>query len=184
MTKPIGIGAIESSTGISWIDWVSILDGDNGRELDHASIAKIAHDKIVKTAGNKSAGWWAQSVAVAYEQYIGRRQPGQRSDGSFEVSVSRTVASDREMAFTIITEKLHTLDEVNGQAMGSSRASITPVRSYWRGELANGEKITLAVEAKAPAKSLATITAAKISSKAGSDKARVYWKKFLSQFML
>ena len=38
------------------------------------------------------AGWWAQTVTVGYERIKGLRAVGQRRDGSFEASKSRTFA--------------------------------------------------------------------------------------------
>jgi hypothetical protein len=42
--------------------------------------------------------WWAQGVTVGYEQARGIRSPGQRQDGTFEVSVTRTIAAEVEPA--------------------------------------------------------------------------------------
>jgi hypothetical protein len=40
----------------------------------------------------KIPGWWSQTVAVGYERIKGLRAIGQRMDGSFEASKSRTFA--------------------------------------------------------------------------------------------
>ena len=48
--------------------------------------------------------WWSQHVTVAYEQARGIREPGQRQDGSFEASVSRTVALDPVAALEAIAD--------------------------------------------------------------------------------
>ena len=58
-----------------------------------AGLAAAAHTLFRGKVDN--AGWWAQTAAVAYEQQIGRRVPGQLGDGTFQVSVSKTVPGSR-----------------------------------------------------------------------------------------
>ena len=43
-------------------------------------------------------GWWVQGITVGYKQARGIRRPGQRQDGTYEASVSRTVALDTAAA--------------------------------------------------------------------------------------
>ena len=45
-------------------------------------------------ASTASTAWWAQSITVGFEQARGIRRPGQRQDGTYEASVSRTVSLD------------------------------------------------------------------------------------------
>ncbi|MBU5900220.1 hypothetical protein JVW24_24175, partial [Vibrio cholerae O1] len=74
---------------------------------------------------------WVQGAVVAYEQEIGRRVPGQRADGTFDVAVSRTVTGERG---DVIDRVASLVDgELGGVALdGDPRVSTTPKRSYWR----------------------------------------------------
>src|SRR5690606_39188985 len=92
MTKPIATAAFAEKTGKSWQGWLDFLDGIGARDLSHTEIARA----IVETG--EASGWWAQGITVAYEQHIGRRQPGQRPNGGYEVSVSKTVSGSPEEA--------------------------------------------------------------------------------------
>jgi hypothetical protein len=79
-TKPINTAAIEKGTGRSWNEWLAFLESIGAEKLSHKQIAERV------TASGHTSGWWSQSIAVAYEQSIGRRLPGQVEDGTFQAS--------------------------------------------------------------------------------------------------
>ncbi len=76
--------SIKARTGCTWERWVKALDHVKAHTWSHREIAKYVHEKY------KVSGWWAQSVTVGYERIKGLRAVGQRRDGSFEASKSRT----------------------------------------------------------------------------------------------
>ena len=63
-------------------------------QLSHHEIASALITELDGKVDN--LGWWAQATAVAYEQYVGRRVPGQRPDGTFQTSVSRSTSLGME----------------------------------------------------------------------------------------
>jgi hypothetical protein len=75
---------IKERTGCTWERWVKALDHAQAYTWTHREIAKHVHEKY------KVPGWWAQSVTVGYERIKGLRAVGQRRDGSFEATKSRT----------------------------------------------------------------------------------------------
>ncbi|KRC58734.1 hypothetical protein ASE14_19630 [Agromyces sp. Root81] len=88
----IGDDAVVSATGRTRDEWFALLDAAGAAEWKHQAIANwLARDQGVDP-------WWAQGVTVGYEQARGIRSPGQRQDGTFEVSVTRTIAGDVEPA--------------------------------------------------------------------------------------
>jgi len=88
-----GAEAIEAKTGQAWEFWKAALTRfDVGRQGHQAAAAFLEHEHGVDP-------WWAQQLTVRFEQETGLRQPGQRSDGTFAVNVSRTVAVPPEAAF-------------------------------------------------------------------------------------
>jgi hypothetical protein len=78
--------ALKAATGCTWERWVRALDHVDAHAWTHRDIAKHVSQKY------KVAGWWAQAVAVGYERIKGLRAVGQRRDGSFEASKSKTFA--------------------------------------------------------------------------------------------
>ena len=77
---------LKANTGCTWERWVKALDSANAHTWPHRRIAQYVHEKF------KVDGWWAQTVTVGYERIKGLRAIGQRRDGSFEATKSRTFA--------------------------------------------------------------------------------------------
>jgi hypothetical protein len=76
---------IRQRTGKSWAEWRETLDAWSAADKSHTEIAAyISGDLGID-------GWWAQGVTVGYERMIGRREVGQRNDGSYSASVSKTL---------------------------------------------------------------------------------------------
>ena len=76
--------AIKGKTGCTWERWVKTLDHYGAEKLSHREIAKLVSEKF------KVGPWWSQSVTVGYERIKGLRAHGQRRDGSYTMSKSRT----------------------------------------------------------------------------------------------
>ena len=89
---PTGVSGIRTSeaallenTGRTWTQWFKLLDKWGAKNKKHSEIARyLLEDQGVD-------GWWAQTVTVAYEQERGMRAPGQRADGTYGVSASKTI---------------------------------------------------------------------------------------------
>jgi hypothetical protein len=88
----VGDEAVRGATGRDRAEWFTLLDDAGAADWTHRAIAEW----LVAEQGVEA--WWAQSLTVAYEQARGIRQPGQRQDGTFESSVSRTVDLGTEAA--------------------------------------------------------------------------------------
>jgi hypothetical protein len=76
--------SIREKTGCTWERWVKWLDRNGAEELSHREIAKLVSEKF------KVGPWWSQTVTVGYERIKGLRARGQRRDGSYGISKSRT----------------------------------------------------------------------------------------------
>ncbi|MDR6908040.1 hypothetical protein J2X63_003748 [Agromyces sp. 3263] len=88
----VGDDAVRRATGRDRDEWFALLDGAGAVAWAHPAIAGWL------TAEQQVDPWWAQSLTVAYEQARGIRRPGQRQDGTFEASVTRTVDLGTEAA--------------------------------------------------------------------------------------
>ena len=75
---------IKEKTGCTWDRWVFALDHYRAAEMSHGEIAKLVKTKY------KVGDWWSQMVTVGYERIKGMRARGQRLDGTYEASKSRT----------------------------------------------------------------------------------------------
>ncbi|MEA3245584.1 MAG: hypothetical protein U9Q74_05455 [Gemmatimonadota bacterium] len=75
---------IKAKTGCAWDKWVKSLDHHGAAKMAHRDIAALIRDKY------KTSNWWTQTVAVGYERIRGLRATGQRRDGTFSASKSRT----------------------------------------------------------------------------------------------
>lgn len=84
-TDTVSDERVVAATGRTREEWFALLDRAGAREWDHGHIARWLGGK------HDVDGWWAQGVTVAYEQARGLREPGQRSDGSFAASATKTV---------------------------------------------------------------------------------------------
>jgi hypothetical protein len=75
---------IKEKTGCTWERWVKTLDYHRAERLSHGEIAALVKKNY------KVGDWWSQTVTVGYERIKGLRARGQRRDGSYEASKSRT----------------------------------------------------------------------------------------------
>ena len=76
--------AIAAKTGRTWRQWVDALDADGAASMTHRDIAAMVHSK------HHVGDWWAQTVTVGYERIKGLRERGQRRNGTYEATKSRT----------------------------------------------------------------------------------------------
>jgi len=75
---------LKAKTGCTWERWVYALDRRGAEQMSHRDIAALVSEKY------KIDGWWSQTVTVGYERIKGLRARGQRRDGTYEASKSRT----------------------------------------------------------------------------------------------
>ena len=174
MTRAINIESIAKATSKSWDEWVAILNDAGGQDLPHASIAKLA-------VQHGATGWWAQSIAVAYEQHIGRRQPGQVSNGAFQTATSKTLPATMNDALEKWEALMANYKDHNGVAI-SRKPVVTTGKSshYWRCGLADGTRVVVGISKKDEQKSLIAIAHENIASAKAAKQWRDYWKSLLA----
>ncbi|GAA2842528.1 hypothetical protein FB468_2501 [Leucobacter komagatae] len=182
-TRGERVPAIERATGRAWADWVAVFDAHGARSLGHAEIAKLA--LATMPHGVESEEWWAQGVAIAFEQHAGLRVPGQSSTGTFRVSASRTLPLDRDAALAAWVDRFGEVTEHLGHAVSGSRSSRTEKRSFWRFSLDGAGKVEVAAAlkdaAKDQAKTILAISQEGLDSGDRIEEWRAYWKAQLAQ---
>ena len=131
-TKAENVPAIERASNRSWIDWLALFDAAGAAKLPHPEIARIARAAMPDTL--KNPDWWAQGTAIAFEQHVGIRVPGQSSTGEFRVSASRTMSCDRDESIARWIARFASHTHLGHEAE-SVRQSRTEKRTFWRASL-------------------------------------------------
>jgi uncharacterized protein YndB with AHSA1/START domain len=161
--------ALRSRTGRAWSEWFARLDAWGATERKHPEIARwLSEEQGVD-------GWWAQSITVAYEQARGLRAPGQGADGTYTVSVGRTVAVSVERLFEAFDDlglrerwlPGHKLDVSTSKAPKSFRAK-------WSDD---GSRIAVGFTPKGENKSQVAIAHERLSSPEAAREMKAFWSE-------
>lgn len=178
MTQPARAAAIERETGIPWDQWCSHLDGLGGHDLTHKQIALRAEEHMPPAVNNPA--WWAQAVAVAYTQHLGRRMPGQRQDGSFEFTVTRTLEGNLNQVFARWIEHVEDCDTFAQSPLREEPTTrSTNLWRRWRAWLEDGSRVEVEVSLRS-GKTVLAVTHSKLRSSEDLEMRRDWWKGFLS----
>jgi len=157
---------MKEKTGCTWERWVKALDSHGATELPHREIVDLVHKKY------KTGDWWSQMVTVGYERIKGLRARGQRRDGSYEATKSRTFnvsVAALHHAFADATVRRRWLDEP-----GVKVRTSTPPKSIRLG-FADGSIVALGFTPKGDAKSSVALSHAKLRTKEEAEKVKAEW---------
>lgn len=166
----IGDRALQDATGRPRTDWYALLDAAGATGWRHRDTASW----LVREHGVD--GWWAQGITVGYEQSRGIRVPGQRQDGSFECSVSRTLPVDRERAWALVADDgarsgwLDVPVEVTG--------TTAPASVRWA--LDDGTRAVVRVEPVRPGATRVVVQHARLPDADALTASRAAWKERLA----
>lgn len=183
-TKAENVPAIERASKRSWADWLVLFESAGAAKLPHPEIARIARAAMPDTL--KNPDWWAQGTAIAFEQHVGLRVPGQSSTGEFRVSTSRTMACDRDESIARWIARFAEQTHLDHTAQ-SARQSRTEKRTFWRASLAVSgseavaSKLEVAAEAKPDGRSLVSISHTGLPGADAIEQWRSYWKACLGE---
>jgi uncharacterized protein YndB with AHSA1/START domain len=158
--------SIKARTGCTWERWVKALDRVKAHTWSHREIAKYVHEKY------KVSGWWAQTVTVGYERIKGLRQVGQRRDGSFEASKSRTFpvpVSTLFGAFHDARIRSQWLPGVDLTVRTATREKS--MRISWP----DGTSLEIGFTGQGAGKSRVALSQVKLSDKAAATRAKEFW---------
>lgn len=157
---------IKEKTGCNWARWVKSLDYHGAATMSHSDIAKLVSEKY------KVPDWWTQTVTVGYERIRGLRARGQRRDGSYEASKSRTFNVSVSKLFNAWKDaslrkrwldepglKVRTATEPKSMRLGWSDGTIIAVGFYPKGK----------------AKSAVAVQHTKLPDRQTADRLKQYW---------
>lgn len=161
--------AVSKPTGRTWPQWVEILDAWGAAERPHRDIAEHVSSLGVP-------GWWTQTVTVGYERLRGLRARGQRRNGTWEASKSRTF-------------KVPLSDLYDACSNSKSRQRWLPGMKLTVRTATAGKSMRLAFEdgtlvqfyftAKATGKSQLAVQHTKLPSKEEADRLKTFWSERL-----
>lgn len=175
------IKPIETSTRRQWDDWMQFLNGIDAENLSHKDIAAKVFAELEGTM--ESAAWWSQSIAVAYEHAIGRRIPGQRSDGTFQMSISRSTHLGLEDLMARWVGFATEDSEVQSLLADAPRTSGTDKRKTWRAPASDGSSILVTSEPKKDGTASIVATQRGMATPEENDAARQLWTAVLARFL-
>jgi len=162
--------SIKAKTGCNWERWVKALDRVGADKKSHREIASM----VAKTW--KLDGWWAQNVTVGYERIKGLRARGQRRDGSYEATKSRTFDVPVDTLFEAwVDESVRErwLDDANVKV----RTATAP-KSIRLG-LADGSILAVGFVPKGKTKSSVAVSQNKLPDKETANRLKQYWSEQL-----
>jgi hypothetical protein len=161
---------LEARTGCTWERWVRALDRVQAYTWSHGEIAAHVREKY------EIPGWWAQGVTVGYERIKGLRAVGQRRDGSFAATKSRTFAVPLVRlyrAFHDARTRARWLPGVRLTVRAAKRGKS--MRITWP----DRTSVAVGFTSKGPAKSAVAVEHEKLADRAAAARVKQYWAERL-----
>jgi hypothetical protein len=165
---------IEAKTGSTWARWVKTLDGEGAAKMSHGNIAALVYEK------HKVSGWWSQAVTVGYERIKGLRALGQRRDGSFEATKSRTFNVPVATLFEAWKDASIRRQWLNGAKVKvRTAAQSKSMRLDWAdGNVhSDGGIIAVGFMAKGKSKSAVAVQHPKLPDRETAHRLKTYWSE-------
>jgi hypothetical protein len=161
---------IKEKTGCTWEKWVKSLDYHGAEKMSHREIAALVSDKY------KVPSWWTQTVTVGYERIKGLRARGQRRDGSYEATKSRTFNVPVDTLFDAWADAGSRKKWLTGATV-KTRSSTKPkyLRLDWNGN----SIVAVGFLPKGESKSAVSVQHAKLPDKETADRLKKYWSEQL-----
>jgi len=158
--------SIKAKTGCNWEKWVKSLDYYGADKMTHREIAELVQKKY------GVGDWWTQTVTVGYERIKGLRARGQRRDGSYEATKSRTFDVPIATLYEAFADKSVRDRWLNGTEVKVRRA--TAPKSIRFG-LADGAIVAVGFIPKGKSKSSVAVTQAKLPDRETAEQLKKYW---------
>lgn len=181
MSENTKIESIERTTKKTWDEWLAFMDSIGAKDLDHHKIATKVLEQLMGTAENP--GWWAQSVTVAYEQYIGRRLPGQQSDGTFMANVSRATKLGMKQLMDAWVEFAASDQEILDMVVDDPRTSGTEKRLSWRAKLQDHASVIVISEPKPDGTASIVVQHTGSQTQELNNEAKAKWLSIIERFL-
>ena len=167
----VGSEKVARATGRTREAWHELLDAAGATGWTHREIAAWL------VTGHGVDGWWAQGLTVGYEQARGMRVPGQRPDGTFEATASKTIAQGADEVFTQVVD-----DDVRASWLGAGwhvASATAPKRA--RLEDDGGARVLVEVTSVSAAKVRVAAQHVKLAGPEEVAEKKAFWKDALNR---
>jgi hypothetical protein len=154
---------IRERTGRGWEEWFDALDEWGAAGKSHTEIARWVAGQL----DIPQLGWNAQAITTSYERARGGRAIGERSDGTFTATVSKTVA--------VPVERLY--DAFADEALRERTATRPKSARYDFGD--DGSRVLASFLPKAEDRSTVAIEHTRLRDAAHADRMKSYWRERL-----
>jgi hypothetical protein len=162
-------------TGRGWEEWFDALDDWGAQERTHRDIARW----VAEQQGIEPLAWNAQAVAGGYELARGLRAPGERADGSFTATASRTVEVPVERLFdAFVDESLRTRWLSDGELRERTATRPKTARFDW-GE--GTTRVHVGFETAGDGKSRLALEHVRLADADKAERMKVYWREALRE---
>jgi hypothetical protein len=158
---------VKEKTGCTWERWVKALDHYGADQMSHAEIAKLIKAKY------KTPSWWTQMVAVGYERIKGLRARGQRRDGMYSATKSRTFDAPVARLFEAWSDPAL---RRTWMGTGATVRTKTAPRSMRLG-LGDGSIVSVGFTAKGRGRSVVAIEQPRLADRAAADRVKADWSE-------
>ena len=157
---------LKAKTGCTWERWVYALDRRGAEQMSHRDIAALVSETY------KVDGWCSQTVTVGYERIKGLRARGQRRDGTYEASKSRTFNVPVTALFDAWADASVRRRWLNGASV-KVRTATAPksMRLDWT----DRSIIAVGFAAKGRSKSSVAVQHTKLPDRTTADRLKQYW---------
>lgn len=162
---------VVSKTGRPLDEWFALLDSWNATGRTHTEIARwLVEEQDVD-------GWWAQSITVSYEQARGMRAPGQRADGTFSATASKTVDVPVDALFSAFADEDERSRWLGDYEIGvrSARPGVSITGTWEDGTT----RLTITFVAKGESKSQVSLEHGRLPDARQADEMKAFWRERL-----
>ena len=161
--------SVRNNTGRSWDQWFKLLDKWGAADKKHPEIVRFLIDK------HEVPGWWAQSITGAFEQDRGIRAPGQKPDGTYSVTASKTVDVPVKTLFRAFKNK-----DLRQRWLGGYELIVRterPGKSMTAGWEDGSTRLTVSFEPKGTKKSQVALAHERIARPQLADELKAFWRE-------
>ena len=164
--------AIKRATGCTWEKWVAALDYAGAQKWSHRAIADYVHTQY------KVKSWWTQTVTVGYERIKGLREIGQRRDGGYEATKSKTLAASPAAVYRAFADGRQRRKWLDGVKLTIRKG--TPNRSV-RITWDDDTSVEVWIMQKGAGKTSAQVQHRLLADRADADRRRTFWSDKLER---
>lgn len=176
ITEKLSDDVLREATGKDWPQWFAVLDAWGATSRNHTEIARhVREDHGVD-------GWYAQSVAVGYEQERGLREVGQSSTGAWRTSGSKTIAASPAQvieAFADEAVRRRWLPDAN-LTLRTHRPAKSVTADFKDAE-GTTTRISVTLTVKGPEKTVVGVGHEKLRDAAEVAAYKVFWRERLAE---